>query len=94
MGMMIAPNLSKIRARVLRVEQSPKYPDKWELEFEIMESESLSGPNFARAGERVKGFTFRETWDWAEPVMIEAAAEYLGGPAGGQFQLTELRAVQ
>ena len=90
-GVMAAPNSSRIKARILRVEQSMQYADKWQLEFEILESQNLSGPNFTRFGEKMEGFTFMPSWDLPLPVIVEAEAEYIGGPQKGLFQLTRLR---
>ncbi len=90
-AMMAAPNSSRIKAKVLGANQSAQFPDKWELELEILDSQSVSGPNFARVGEKVQGFTFRDAWDLPTPVVIEADAEYIGGAQKGLFQLTNLR---
>jgi hypothetical protein len=89
-GVMAAPNRAKIKARVLRVEQSPQYSDKWHLELEILASQNVSGPNFARIGEKVQGFAFGPAWEAPPPAIIEAEVEYIGGPQGGQFQLTNV----
>jgi hypothetical protein len=90
-GVMAAPNRSRIKARVLHVEQSSTYPDKWLLELEILESHDVSGPNFARVGTNVEGFSFGPAWDAAPQAIIEAEAEYIGAVQGGQFQLTDVR---
>lgn len=93
-GVMAAPNNARIKAVISRVEQSAQYPDKWLLEIEIVESQSISGPNFARPGKKAEGFTFRDAWDLPMPVTVEADAEYIGGPQKGVFQLTNLRQSQ
>lgn len=90
-GVMAAPNRSRIKAKVLRVEQSAKYPDKWHLKLEILESKDVSGPNFARVGQKAEGFTFGSAWEAPPPAIIEADAEYIGGAQGGQFQLSDVR---
>jgi hypothetical protein len=54
-GVMAAPNRARIQARVLRAEQSTQDPEKWQLELEILASQTVSGPNFARVGENVQG---------------------------------------
>lgn len=92
-AMLAAPNSSRIKARILSVNQSAQFPDKWEIELEILDSQSLSGPNFAHVGKQVKGFTIRDAWDLATPVVIEADAEYIGGAQKGVFQLTNLREI-
>ena len=92
-GVMAAPNRSRIKAKVLSVEQSAKYPDKWHLEFEVLESSDVSGPNFARVGQKAEGFSFSPAWDAPPQTIIEADAEYIGGAQGGQFQLTDVRII-
>lgn len=89
-GVMAAPNRSEIKAQVLRVERSPTFPDKWQLGLRILESKSLSGPNFARVGEEAEGFTFGNTLDVSPGSTITAQAEFIGGAHGGQFQLSEI----
>ncbi|HEY8607969.1 MAG TPA: hypothetical protein VIM12_12715 [Noviherbaspirillum sp.] len=89
-AMMAAPNLARIRAIILHVEQSPQFPDKWMLAMEIEEAECLSGPHFARPALRAHAFTIRASWDLPVPVRVEAEAEYLGGARNGVFQLKNL----
>ncbi|MGB7924388.1 MAG: hypothetical protein WCF57_14180 [Pyrinomonadaceae bacterium] len=93
-GVMAAPNRSRIKAKVLNVEQSAKYPDKWHLELEILEASGMGGPNFARVGQKAEGFSFGPSWDAPPPAIIEADAEYIGGAQGGQFQLSNVRTVE
>lgn len=88
---MAAPNSSRIKAKILRVERSGQYADKWQFEFEILESQNAGGPNFAHVGAKAKGFTFRPAWDLPLPAIVEAEAEYIGGAQEGLFQLTNLR---
>lgn len=90
-GVMAAPNRSRIKARVFRAEQSKEFPDKWLLELEIVESAALSGPNFARPGQKAAGFTFAAAWEAPLPALIEAEAEYIGDARRGTFQLSEVR---
>ena len=93
-GVMAAPNRCRIKARVLHVEQSSTYPDKWLLELEIIESHDMSGPNFARVGKNVEGFSFGPAWGAPPQAVIAAEAEYIGGVQGGQFQLTDVRILE
>jgi hypothetical protein len=93
-GVVAAPNRSRIKARVLHVEQSSTYPDKWLLELEIIESQDVSGPNFARVRKTVEGFSFGPAWEAPPQAIIEAEAEYIGGAQGGQFQLTDVRLLE
>ncbi len=89
-GMPAAPNQCEIKAKVLQVDQSSDFPDKWYIEMEILESTSVTGPNFARVGEKTKGFTFKETSPVSPGDVIKAQAEFLGDERGGQFQLSEV----
>jgi len=89
-GVMAAPNRCEIKAKVLRMEQSTKFPDKWYFELEILETRDLSGPNFARVGQRARGFTFESTSNNSRDSIITAQAEFLGDERGGQFQLTQI----
>lgn len=88
---MAAPNRSRIKARVFRAEQSKEFSDKWLLGLEILESSALSGPNFAKPGQKVEGFTFTPAWKGPLPALIEAEAEYIGDARRGTFHLTEVR---
>ena len=92
-GVPAAPNRSGIKARVLGVEQSSTFPDKWAVDLEILESKSLEGPNFARVGEEAKGFTFGDTIDLSPGSVITAEAEFLGDAGGGEFRLSEINVV-
>lgn len=89
-GVTAAPNQSEIRAKVLQVEQSPAFSDKWYLDLEILASKSISGPDFAREGQQARGFTFESVSEISAGSIITAQAEYLGDARGGQFQLTEI----
>ena len=89
-GVPAAPNRSGITARVLGVEQSSTFPDKWYADLEILESKSLEGPNFARVGEQARGFTFGSDADVAPGSVISAEAEYLGDAGGGEFRLSRI----
>jgi hypothetical protein len=93
-GVMAAPNNSRIKARILRMAQSEQYADKWQLEFEILESRNVTGANFARVGEKVEGFTFSTAWDIPLLAVVEADAEYVGGSQNGLFHLTNLHPCQ
>ncbi len=92
--MMVAPNHSKIRARVLRINQSPQFKDKWDLEIEILMIQPIQGGAFAEAGQTVQAFTISEQLPFTQNDVISAEAEYLGDPTGGTFQLTEIKVEQ
>ncbi len=89
-GVMAAPNSARMKAKILGARQSANFPDKWLLELEIIESQSTRGGAFATPGETREGFTFRSAWDLPLPAIVEAEAEYIGGPQGGLFHLTNL----
>jgi hypothetical protein len=89
-GVPAAPNQCQIKARVLQVEQSTEFADKWYLDLEILESTSVSGPNFARVGQRARGFTFDLAPEVSPGSVITALAEFLGDERGGQFQLSQV----
>jgi hypothetical protein len=93
-GVMVTPNNSRIKAKILRVTQSEQYADKWQLEFEILELQNVTGASFACVGEKVEGFTFRAAWDIPLPAVVESDAEYIGGSQKGLFQLTNLQPCQ
>lgn len=93
-GVMAAPNQSEIRAKVLAIEQSPDFKDKLLMELKILDSKSLSGPNFAHIGENVKGFTFELKPKLLEGRIIAAQAEFLGDERGGKFQLTQIKLLE
>jgi hypothetical protein len=95
MGVPAAPNRSRITARVTRSAPSERWPDRAELEIEILESTGVSGPNFAHPGDTASAFTFTAPTAPAdlEGRLITASAEYLGGPRGGTFQLSDLEVV-
>lgn len=89
-GVMAAPNRCEIKARVLQVRQSARFPDKWHFELEFLESRQVSGPNFARVGEQAQGFSFGSFAGLSPGAIITAEAEFLGDERGGQFQLYEV----
>ena len=89
-GVMAAPNRSQIKAKVLSLEQSSEYPDKWIFDLEIIESKSLSGPNFAHVGEKAEGFAFDPLPALSSGDVIDGEAEFLGDERGGKFRLSEI----
>lgn len=93
-GVPAAPNRSEIKARVIGVERDSNFPEKRYVDLEILDSKSLDGPNFARAGEKVKGFAFGDALDASPGSVISAEAEFLGDERGGQFQLSGIEVVE
>lgn len=91
---MAAPNQSEIKAKVLAIMQSPDFEDKFLLELEILDSKSLSGPNFAHIGEKVKGFAFELKPELLDGKIIAARAEFFGDERGGKFRLTQIRLLE
>jgi hypothetical protein len=87
---MAAPNRSEITARVLEIEPSPQFADKWYLQIEILEARAIAGGAFARAREQARAFTFGQECPVRRDDVITASAEYLGDERGGQFQLSEI----
>lgn len=90
-GIMAAPNSSHIKAHILSVERSEQAPNRWNLNIEILSAESIEGPNFARANTQARAFTFDPPGGLTAGRTLTASAEYLGGPQGGWFQLTDLK---
>jgi len=93
-GVTAAPNRSEIKAKVMQKEQSETFPDKWHLDLEILESRNLHGGNFARVGERVKGFTFGDLKYIPQESIIRAQAEFLGDARSGQLQLSDVAIIE
>ena len=93
-GVMAAPNQSEIKAKVLAIKQSPDFEDKFLLELEILDSKSISGPNFAHIGEKVKGFGFELKPDLLAGKIITARAEFVGDERGGKFRLKQIRLLE
>lgn len=90
-GVMAAPNESEITAKVLRIEQSTEFPDKWFLELEILAIQNITGGTFAQVGDRVKAFTIASRPNFSANNMITAKAEFLGDAQGGSFRLTNIQ---
>jgi hypothetical protein len=88
-----APNRCRLTARVADLRRSEVFPDKSELEIYILESEAITGPNFARPGERKEAFTLVPVGDLAPGNTIRAEAEFLGDERGGKFQLYQVNMV-
>ncbi|HRW82859.1 MAG TPA: hypothetical protein P5049_05330 [Methanothrix sp.] len=87
---MAAPNRSQIKAKVLSLERSSDHPDKWIIDLEIIESKSLSGPDFAHVGERAEGFAFDPMPSLSSGDVVTGQAEFLGDERGGKFRLSEI----
>lgn len=89
-GVMAAPNRSEIKAKVLQIEQSSQFADKWYFELEILETNHISGPNFVRLGQKIKAFTVGEIPKLSPQSTLTAQAEFIGDQHGGQLQLTQI----
>jgi hypothetical protein len=89
-SVMAAPNRCHITAKIMQIQPSAKYPDKWELEIEILTSESLEGPNFATAGQKSRAFTFDTSVALKVGNVVAGQAEFIGSRGQGVFQLTQL----
>lgn len=95
-GVPAAPNKVRIKAKVLNIRQDSQFSDKWHLMIEILDSESIAGPNFARKGEEAKAFAFDSTpgfssRDMAPGNIMSAEAEYVGDATHGAFRLGLIR---
>lgn len=93
-GVMAAPNQSEIKAKVLQIDQSSQFPDKWYLELEILATKTVSGPNFAQVEHRVKAFTISLNPNLYPGNIITAQAEFVGDARGGVFRLTQVKVVE
>jgi hypothetical protein len=89
-SVMAAPNRCHITAKIMQIRPSAKYPDKRELEIEILASEPLEGPNFAKVGQKCHAFTFEASDALKVGDVVTAQAEFIGGRGQGVFQLTRL----
>jgi hypothetical protein len=77
------------------LEQDEQFSDKWNLDLDIMESTSITGPNFASPGERIKGFAFESTPNFSPQLLepgnvIVAQAEYVGDESGGAYRIKQI----
>lgn len=86
MGVMAAPNRSRMTARVSGIEAVEGQP-KWYLSVEVLEAEAIEGGLFVRAGEHARVFVVGEQPDLHAGDVFRAEVEYLGGPGGGELQL-------
>jgi hypothetical protein len=90
-GVMAAPNRCRIQAKVLSLEQSAQFPDKWHLKLTILQAEALKGPLFAHVGSQVQAFAFfANAPSFTVNDIITAEAEYLGDAQRGRFQLDSI----
>ena len=89
-SVMAAPNRCRITAKIMQMRSSARYPDKRELEIEILASEPLKGPNFAKVGQKSRAFTFEDSDALMAGNVVTAQAEFIGGRGQGVFQLTQL----
>lgn len=93
-GIMAAPNRSRITAKVLSVDRSPDWSDKWLLEIEIISSEPVEGPNFSTRGQRGFAFAIGDHSAIRPLCTIQADAEYIGDAHGGQWHLENLSVLE
>jgi hypothetical protein len=82
-----APNRSRLTARVLSVEPSPRFADTWLLRIRVQDVQGLSGGTFAASGQDRDAVAFGPGPVAEAGDVIQADAEYVGGPAGGVFRL-------
>jgi hypothetical protein len=94
-GVMAAPNKVRFKARVIGLEKDSQFSDKWYIDVEILNSESIEGPNFAREGERAKAFAFDVTPGFLPQKaetgnIIVVEAEYVGDGMHGTFRIMRM----
>ena len=82
-----APNRSRLTARVLSVEPSPRFADTWLLRIHVQDVRALAGGTFAARGQDRDAVAFGPGPVAEAGDVIQADAEYVGGPAGGLFRL-------
>jgi hypothetical protein len=89
---MAAPNKVWFKARVIGLEKDSQFSD---IDVEILNSESIEGPNFAREGERAKAFVFDVTpgflpqkAETGNTIVVEA--EYVGDGMHGTFRIIRM----
>lgn len=94
-GVMAAPNKVRFKARVIGIEKDSHFSDKWHIDAEILNSESIEGPNFAQEGERAKAFAFDITPGFlpqkaeiGNTIIVEA--EYVGTGIRGAFRIVRM----
>lgn len=93
-GVLAAPNRVRFDAVVQDVQQSPKYPDKWLFNLIILDSESISGPNFAHKNEQVTAYIISDTRQVSTGQKISAQAEYIGDGRAGTFQMFDIQVIE
>jgi hypothetical protein len=91
-----APNRSLIEARILALNRSRDFPDKWILKMNVLKSTALSGSWVIGERENIEGFVFESTPDFNPQTMavgseITAEVEFLGDPRGGVFQIHRIK---
>jgi hypothetical protein len=89
MGIMAAPNRSRITARVASVERVPNQP-KWYLTVEVLDAHAREGGLFVHTGDSTRVFVIGDEPGLEAGDVFRAEVEYLGGPGGGELQLHEL----
>jgi hypothetical protein len=85
-----APNRSHIVAKVLRVQRSPVWRDRWQLELELSASRPLEGPHIPLVGRTLEANLVTPLDPPPVGATIEATAEYVGGADRGVLNLTDV----
>jgi hypothetical protein len=91
-----APNRSLIEAKILTLNRSRDFPDKWILKMDVLKSTALSGSWVIKDRENIEGFVFESTPVFNPQMMIvgseiTAEVEFLGDPRGGIFQIHRIK---
>jgi hypothetical protein len=88
-----APNRCELTGKILSLERSVQFPNKWKIGLEILSYRALYGGVFARVGQHVKAFSFELPDTLGVGDIIAGEGEFLGDPRSGQFQLRQVKLV-
>ena len=94
-GVPAAPNRCFVEARIVSREQNQRWGDKSHLSLELLGTQDIEGPNFARAlvGSEIKAFGFDVGPEVSPGSHVRAEAEFHGDERGGTFQLSHIHLI-
>src|SRR5262245_56272497 len=87
---MASPNENLVTARVIKIERSAQWPNKWLLLVEVVDSKNVHGAQFVKAGQQVEAFAFGAEAPARISEVIRASAEYIGDARSGQLKLFDI----
>ena len=92
-GIQRPPNHCEIKFRVISVTRSEQFPNKRELEFELLDARHLDGPDLIsrKVGETGTGFTFDDSVALSVGSVVRAKAQLLGDALTSLYELSELQ---